>query len=159
MKANALSCTTNRAGWRGCVTSVCCALWWLTVHLPGHVKELTIAESAKRLKSRLSLGPPPCVLVPCIIDRDWKCFCFFLELSLAEKTHLARCRGQMGRNVSFIKIITHARVLSRSSVAQSLSILMMFWNREKPLHPLWEGRRGEQLTEPKRLRVPESTGF
>lgn len=47
MKASTSSCTTNRAGWHGCVTPVCCALWWLTVHLPGHVKELTIAQSTE----------------------------------------------------------------------------------------------------------------
>lgn len=47
MKARTSSCTTDKAGRCGCITSVCCALRWLTVHLQGHMKELTIAESTK----------------------------------------------------------------------------------------------------------------
>lgn len=82
--------------------------------------------------------PPPCVFIPCITDRNWNAFGF--PLNLARWDFSAREDGQMAkRNISFIKIVTHSCALSRSSVAPSLSILMRFWKREKPLQPLVGG--------------------
>lgn len=83
------ACTTNKSRRRACVTSVCCALWWLTVHLPGHMKELTTAESAKEWRAGCLWATSLCIHTM----YNWlelKCFWFSLEASLAEKSHLAR---------------------------------------------------------------------
>lgn len=134
MKASTLSCTTNKLWWRGWITSVCCALWWLTVRLEGMWKSWPLQSLLRGGKQDYHVK---LIGTEMLLHFPW---------TLAEKIYVARWRCQTRRNISFIKLTTHSYVLSRSSVAQSLSILMMFWNREKPLWPLWEGWRGEQLT-------------
>lgn len=87
------------AGWHLC--AVPCGG---SCHLPGHMTQL---QSLWGVGSRLTM-------------ENWlglKWFWIFPDLSLAEKIHLARWRCQMRRNISFIKLITHSYVLSRSSVA------------------------------------------